>query len=89
MLFCDSLKIKIEQKRKIGKSRNSRYIYENELDKACFQHDMVYGDSKGLSRRAFTDKVLHDKGFNIAKDRKYGGCQRCNQLFINFEVYKF
>ena len=35
---------------------------------------MAYGDSKGLSRRGFTDKVLHDKGFNIAKDRKYGGC---------------
>ena len=22
----------------------SRYIYQNKLDKACFQHDMVYGD---------------------------------------------
>ena len=25
---------------------DSRYIYKNELDKACFQHDMVYGDFK-------------------------------------------
>ena len=23
---------------------DSRYIYQNELDKACFQHDMTYGD---------------------------------------------
>ena len=25
---------------------DSRYIYKNELDKACFQHDMVYGNLK-------------------------------------------
>ena len=33
----------------------SRYIYQNELDKACFQHDMAYGDFEGLrgiSKRA-------------------------------------
>ena len=24
----------------------SRYIYTNDLDKACFQHYMVYGDFK-------------------------------------------
>ena len=23
---------------------NSKYIYQNELDKACFQLDMAYGD---------------------------------------------
>ena len=27
-----------------------RYIYQNELDKGCFQHDMAYGDSKELNR---------------------------------------
>ena len=26
------------------------YIYKNELDKACFQHDMVYGDFKDLKK---------------------------------------
>ena len=29
---------------------NSRYIYKNELDKACFQHDMAYGDFKKLKK---------------------------------------
>ena len=29
---------------------------------------MAHGD---LNRRTFTDKVLHDKTFNIAKDPKY------------------
>ena len=55
---------------------DSRYIYQNELDKICFQHDMVYGYFKDLNRRMFTDKVLRDKAFNIAKDLKYDGYQR-------------
>ena len=37
------------------------YIYQNQLDKACFQHDMVYGDFKDLNWKAAADKVLHDK----------------------------
>ena len=46
-------------------------IYQNELDKGCFQHDMTYGDFKDLPRRAASDKVLRDKAFNIAKDEKW------------------
>ena len=39
------LKIKKESKsfKKLG---DSTYIYRNELNKACFQHDMAYGDLK-------------------------------------------
>ena len=37
---------------------------------------MAYGDFKDWNRRTFADKVLHDKVFNIAKDRKYDECQR-------------
>ena len=32
-----------------------RYIYKNELDKACFQHDMAYGDFKDLTKRTVAD----------------------------------
>ena len=52
---------------------DSRYTYQNEIDKACFQHDMAYGDLKDLNRRTFADKVLCDKAFNIAKDPEYDG----------------
>ena len=65
--------------KKIKETRNSRYIYQNELDKAFFQHDMAYGDFKDLNRRTTTDKVfkvLRDKAFNIAKNSKYDGFQR-------------
>ena len=38
------------------------------MDKACFQHDMPYGDFKDLTRRtAF--KVLCNKVFNIEKKK--------------------
>ena len=46
---------------------DSRYIYQNELSKATFQHDMAYGDFKDLDRRTFADEVLRDKAFNSAK----------------------
>ena len=61
---------------KFKETGDSRYIYRNELDKACFQHDMVYGDFKDLARGIAADKVLRYKAFNIAKDPKYDGYQR-------------
>ena len=42
---------------------DTKYIYRNELDKACFQLDMAYGDFKDLARRTAADKVLRDKAF--------------------------
>ena len=55
---------------------NTNSIYKNELDKAGFQHDMVYGKSKDLVKRTQSDKVLKDKAFKIASDSKYHGYQR-------------
>ena len=37
---------------------------------------MAYGDFKDLKRRTFSDKVLRDKAFNVAKNPKYDGYQR-------------
>ena len=36
---------------------------------------MTYGDFKDLTRRTPSDKILHDKAFNIAKNPKYEGYQ--------------
>ena len=30
---------------------NTSFMYKNELNKACFQHDMAYGKSKDLAKR--------------------------------------
>ena len=59
-----------------------KFIYRNELDKACFQHDMGYGDFKDLTRRTASDKILWNKAFNIAKNEKYDGYQRGLALMI-------
>ena len=32
-------------------------IYQNKLDKTCFQHDVAYGDFKHLPGRTASDKV--------------------------------
>ena len=37
---------------------------------------MAYGKTKDLVKRTESDKVLKDKGFKIASDPKYDGCQR-------------
>ena len=68
-----------KNKEKIGKflqTGNADFIYKNELDKACFQHDMAYGKSKDLVKRTQSDKVLRDKAFKIASDPKYDDYQR-------------
>ena len=39
---------------------NLKKLYRNELDKACFSHDPVYSDSKDLTRRTISDKILKD-----------------------------
>ena len=64
---------------------NRDIIYRNELDKACFQHDIAYGKSKDLTKRTQSDKVLRDKAFKIASDPKYDGYQRG----LASMVYKF
>ena len=58
-------KVRIQKFKETG---DSRYIYQNELDKVYFQHDMTYGDLKDLTRRTASDIA-----FNIAKNPKYDG----------------
>ena len=62
-----------ERIQKFKETGDTNYIYKNELDKACFQHDMAYGDFKDLARRTASDKVLRDKAFNIGENPKYDG----------------
>ena len=74
MLVDHLLKTKKESKN-LKKQEIQDIFTKNELDKACFQHDMAYRDLKDLAKRTATDEVLRDKAFNIAKDPKYDGYQ--------------
>ena len=50
-----------ERIQKFKETGDTKHICRNESDKACFQHDMAYGDFKDLAKRAAADKVLRDK----------------------------
>ena len=76
------LKIKKELKNLKKQGIQVKFI---KLDKACFQHDMAYGDIKDLKRTTATDKILKNKVLNIAKSPKYDGYQRG----LASMVYKF
>ena len=69
-----------ERIEKFMKTRNTDFIYKNDFDKACYQHDMAYGKAKDLIR-----KTQSDKAFKIASDSKYNGYQRG----LASMVYKF
>ena len=73
---CDSFTKNKQRIKKFMQTGNTDFIYRNELDKACFQHDMAYEKTKDLVKRTQSDKVLKDKAFKIASNPKYDGYQR-------------
>ena len=74
-----------ERIKEFKRTGDTRYIYGNELDKACFQHDSAYADHKDLINRTEAYKVLRDKAYDIASNPKYDGYQRG----LASMVYKF
>ena len=47
---CGSFTKNKEKYKNIKETGDSRYIYQNELEKACFHHDVAHGDSRDLPR---------------------------------------
>ena len=74
-----------ERIKKFEQTGDTRYIYRNELDKACFHHDAAYADNKNLLNRTRADKFLRDKAYAIASNPQYDGYQRG----LASMVYKF
>ena len=73
---CRPLTKNKERIEKFMQTGHTDFIYRNELDKACFQHDIAYGKTKDLVKRTQSDKVLKVKAFEIASDPRYDGYQR-------------
>ena len=64
---------------------NTNYIYKNNLDKACFQHDIANGKFKDLNKITQSDKVLRDEAIEIVSNVKYDGYQwRLASMVYNF-----
>ena len=45
---------------------DTNYIYKNELDKACYAHDVAYSYFKDINNRTAADKILIDKAYEKA-----------------------
>ena len=56
-----------ERIEKFMNTENTNYIYKNDLDKACFQHDMT-SDFEDLAKRTQPNKVLRVKFFEITSN---------------------
>ena len=75
-MLVDHLLIIKKDFKKFKETGDSEHIYQNELHKACFPHDMAYRGFKDLTRRTASDIILCVKAFNIAKNAKYKRYQR-------------
>ena len=64
---------------------DTRLIYRNELDKACFKHDAAYAKYKDVENRLISDQKLRNSAYDIASNPKYDGYQRG----LASMVYKF
>ena len=71
-----------ERIQKFKETGDWRCIYQNKLDKVCFQLDMTYADFKYLPSKTASDKELLDKLFNIAKKQKYDGYRKGLALMV-------
>ena len=60
---CGPFTKKKERIKKFKETGDSRYIYQNEFDKSCFQHDVAYGDFKDLTHsiREYFEKLAFKK----------------------------
>ena len=86
MLLVDHLLKTNKEYKNFLKKGDSKYIYQNKLDKACFQYDMVYGQFKDLLTRTAAEELLHNKVFNIGRNSKYDGYQ-CGLAPLAYKFY--
>ena len=75
-----------ERIQKFKETGDSQCIYQNELDKVWFQHDMAYEDFKHLTRGTAYYKILCHKAFNFAKNLKYDGYQ-CGVVSMVYKCF--
>ena len=75
-MLVDHLQKTKKRTQKFKETGDSRYIYQDELDKACFESDTADGDFIDLTGRTASDEILRDTEFTIPKNPKYDRYQR-------------
>ena len=74
-----------ERIQKFKTTGNAKYIYKNELDKACIQHDFLMDILKVRQKRQLQIKSYEINHLILQKSPKYDGFQRG----LSSMVYKF
>ena len=64
---------RIQKFKETGDLRN---IYQKEVGKTCFQHNMAYGAYKDLPRRMTSDQLFSNKVFAVSSNLNYDRYQR-------------
>ena len=65
-----------ERIKEFKRTGDTRLVYRNELDKACFKHDAAYAKYKDVENRIISDQKLRNSAYDIASNPKYDGYQR-------------
>ena len=82
---CDPFTRHKEKIKEFKRTGDTRLLYRNELDKACFKHDAAYAKYKDVENRLIPDQKLRNSAYDIASNPKYDGYQRG----LASMVYKF
>ena len=83
---CEPFTKNIQRIQKFMQTEDANYIYKNELDEACFQHDMAYGKYKDLEKRTHSDKVIKGKAFEVTNNPKYDRYQRGLASMVQWSI---
>ena len=65
-----------ERIKEFKRTGDTRLLYRNELDKACFKHDAVYAKYKDVENKLISDQKLKNSAYDIPSNPKYDGFQR-------------
>ena len=74
-----------ERIKEFKRTGDTRLLYRNELDKACFKHDAAYAKYRDVENRLISDQKLRNSACDIGSNPKYDGYQRG----LASMVYKF
>ena len=74
-----------ERIKEFKRTGDTRLLYRNELDKACFKHNAAYAKYKYVENRLISDQKLRNSAYDIASTPKCDGYQRG----LPSMVYKF
>ena len=73
---CGSFTKHRERIQKFKETGNWKHLYRNELDKACFSHDVAYFNKKDLAERTISKKISKDRAYEISRNGNHDWCQR-------------